>query len=331
MPRARVLAILAIFLTGCGAPGPIGTGPSGEGSAPPTALPPTLGPTATAEAPSMDPTMGPILSTIAPAGPLWTPRPAESPLLEAAIRPIVDELDVRDGPSTASKSLGTVTPDDVLVVGGGQSFEVDGFTWSRATVVSTTGRLPELPDMLPDDGEPLSGWIAVAKGSTAFVERLDPRCPSVVDLWNVAAMLDSELLACFGNETIELEAVFGCGGCGGYIPGSLEPTWLAHPYGLTFGLLSVAPLTRDRWGALVGHAPPTGPAAPLVGSVIRVQGHFDDERAGECRIALPMPWDSSDDPDLFPIDQATATLYCRQRFVVESYEILGTDPDFPYG
>jgi hypothetical protein len=144
-------------------------------------------------------------------------------------------------------------------------------------------------------------------------------------------MLESELLACFGDNSIVLEAVFGCGGCGGYIPATYEPTWLGHPYGFGFGLLSVAPLSAGRWGALVGHAPPSGPAAPPQGSIIRVRGHFDDKRATECEIALPLPGDTSDPPALVPVDKPSATLYCRQRFVVESYEILGTDPDFVLG
>ena len=331
MSRGRVLAVLVVVLAGCAAPGSSGSSPSPDGSAPTTLGPTPSSVTDATNAPSADPTIGPILSTIAPAGPSWTPRPAESALVGAAVRPTVAELNVREVPSISSKSLGIVTPDEVLVVRGLQSFEVDGYTWVRATVVSAIGRLPELPDMLPGEGEPLAGWIAIARGATTYVERLAPRCPSAIDLWTIAAMLDSELLACFGDETIVLEAVFGCGGCGGYAPGSMEPAWLAHPYGLTFGILSVAPLTRDRWAALVGHAPPEGPTAPPVGSIIRVRGHFDDARAGECRITLPMPWDRSDNPELFPVAQANATLYCRQRFVVESYEILGTDPDFPYG
>jgi hypothetical protein len=32
-----------------------------------------------------------------------------------------------------------------------------------------------------------------------------------------------------------------------------------------------------------------------------------------------------------PVDEASTTLYCRQRFVIESYEILGTEPNFPLG
>lgn len=36
-------------------------------------------------------------------------------------------------------------------------------------------------------------------------------------------------------------------------------------------------------------------------------------------------------PALVPIDAANAELSCRREFVVESYDILGTDPDFVLG
>jgi hypothetical protein len=32
--------------------------------------------------------------------------------------------------------------------------------------------------------------------------------------------------------------------------------------------------------------------------------------------------------ELVPIPTTTAVLFCREQLVVESYEILGTDPDF---
>jgi hypothetical protein len=58
-------------------------------------------------------------------------------------------------------------------------------------------------------------------------------------------------------------------------------------------------------------------------SIRRVTGHFDDPRAAECVIAPGEPPGELD---------ATTTLYdCRARFVIESYEVLGTDEDFPFG
>jgi len=30
------------------------------------------------------------------------------------------------------------------------------------------------------------------------------------------------------------------------------------------------------------------------------------------------------------VDPVLAELYCREQFVVDSYEVIGTDPDFTY-
>jgi hypothetical protein len=35
--------------------------------------------------------------------------------------------------------------------------------------------------------------------------------------------------------------------------------------------------------------------------------------------------------ELVAIDARTAVLYCRERLVVDSYEVLGIDPSFPPG
>ena len=37
-----------------------------------------------------------------------------------------------------------------------------------------------------------------------------------------------------------------------------------------------------------------------------------------------------EEPSALPRDPANAVLYCRERFVVDSYEVIGTDPDFEY-
>jgi hypothetical protein len=309
--RLRVLTVIAILIGGCAAPG--------ASPLPGTQAAPT--PPATAASPS-DPTVGPT----APEG---TPVPQLGLLLGSVVRPTVDVLTVRRGPSVSTAKVAVVTPSNVLLIGHMQTFEADGYTWYEIAVVSTTGQLPPLPEIGPRKEPLLEGWVAVAKGDTPYVERLTPRCPKVADLWNIAAMFDGERLACFGNDTIELVAVVTCTGCFGEAPIQAEPFWLARPAVTTFGFLSVSPLSAGRVAILDGHAAPTGPAHPPDGTIVRLRGHFDDEHARDCTIAMPLPGDTSDDPVLVPIDQASAELYCRQRFVVESYEVLGMDPDAP--
>lgn len=308
MSRVRVIAVLAILVAGCAAPG---------ASFLPSAASPDV------------PAAGSIPPTVVPAGPSQTPGPQAGPLYGSAIRPIVAELSVRAGPSTSSTKKTVVTPKNVLVVHGLQSLDADGYTWQEVSAISTTGELPALPELLPWPAAPIEGWIAVAKGGTAYVEQLAPRCPSTIDLRNIVAMLESERLACFGATTIVLEAVFVCGGCAGEAPVRAEPVWLADQ-SPRWGVLAVTPY-REGSPGLVGHSPPGGPAHPPDSTIIRVRGHFDDVAARDCSIALPLPGDQSETPVLVPIDQATAEALCRQQFVVESYEILGTDPDAPTG
>lgn len=71
-------------------------------------------------------------------------------------------------------------------------------------------------------------------------------------------------------------------------------------------------------------APQSGLEPPPNASIVRVTGHFNDPASTTCVIAAP-DHELSD-----PIDPPTAELYCRERFVVDGYEVIGSDPDFMY-
>ncbi|MCA1571595.1 MAG: hypothetical protein LC798_14995 [Chloroflexi bacterium] len=113
--------------------------------------------------------------------------------------------------------------------------------------------------------------------------------------------------------------MFGCGGCAEEVRGTFDPAWLAMPRPGDF--LSVAP--RERFGPLDLRFPPDGPGRPEPGSIIRVVGHFDDPAARGCTV---QPQDSAE-----PVMPEVAELHCREQFVVEAIEVLGTDEDFPGG
>jgi hypothetical protein len=57
---------------------------------------------------------------------------------------------------------------------------------------------------------------------------------------------------------------------------------------------------------------------------VRVTGHFDDPRAASCAISNPYPWAPSGPAT--PIGPVVARELCRQRFVVERFEVLGAVP-----
>ena len=133
-------------------------------------------------------------------------------------------------------------------------------------------------------------------------------------------MLPAERLACF-PAPITLTGTFGCGGCGGDGGPIVEPGWLATQFG--------GANLRVRWGDEFEYQPvgmffkPGGPAEPPEGSIVKVTVHVDDPAAGTCSFVWGM-----DEPP-FTVPTEFAVPYCRERFVVDSYEIVGTDPKYP--
>ena len=321
MRNALALALLGLMLAACAAPaGPSLVPSSGAASASPSATQPAE----TAVATSL-PTIPP--ATAAPTGPSWTQRPPSALLLDSLVYVDVDRLNIREEPAVSAKSLAIVERGDFLYINDYGPFSNGGYTWYSAVFLAPAGEPPTESTVNVRESDGVSGWVAVGPGDTSYVERLRPRCPATIDLASIEYLLGAELLECFGGNTIELTGTFGCSGCGGARPGIFEPEWLAHP--LNFNLLAVFPVT-DHVGPFVLHFPPGGPAAPPVASVIRVRGHFDDPAADSCAISVIDPFNPSGD-DLVKIPAAAAQLACAQQFVVESFEVLGTDPGFVFG
>ena len=320
----RVLvAIVAIVVAACSS-GPLATGPADTTASIGASPAASTAPDATAE-PSVSVT-GPVLPTSAPATPAGTPRPAESILLNAAVFVIVDRLNLREMPAVKAKSLGIVEAGDLLLIDDFGPFSNDGYAWYHAVFLSTSDEPPAFGvDLAHSDGK--RGWIAAAKGSVPYVRQLKPRCPPAIDLANVQYMLGAELLACFGSTTIEVSGTFGCSGCGGAAAGIFEPDWLAYPLNANF--LTVYPV-GDGLGPFAVRFPPEGPAAPPPGSVVRIRGHFDDAAAGTCTISVIDPLHPDGD-HFVTVPSAAAHLVCAQQFVVETVEVLGTDPGFVFG
>ena len=249
----------------------------------------------------------------------------------AAIQVTVAELNLRVEPSTSSKRTDTFKKGDVLVTlpydGISWGFgprNADGYVWypvAKIQVEGTDGKLPPLPTRPMLVGtEIVTGWIATHDGSKPFVEQLPPRCPATADLKNVEAMLAAERLACFEGQIV-LQGTFGCPGCGGATTLIAEPEWLAASMEMSYLSADVS----EQLGPLALHFAPDGPARPPDGSIIRVTVHVDDAAATTCK----MHWGElpKGDPGRV-VPAATAVLTCRERLVVDSVEILGTDPDF---
>ena len=318
---AMVMALLA----GCvAAPGSL------EPAASPTAVPtleasPAPASTAVAIA-SVPPSRAP-LPTEAPTqdpdpcvrqpytGP-WTIDPL---MPGSAVVVTIAELNLRAGPCAAAERVEVLKKGDILILFGPYGpFNANGYPWygvQKATVTAD-GRLVPLPASPQSyTGEVVGGWIAANDGAQPFVAPVGPRCPTTVNLENVRGMLDAERLACF-KEPIVLTGTFGCGGCGGAGGPQSDPIWLADTF--EFDHLWVHWFQDEHPISI--HFKPSGPAKPREGKIIRVTVHVDDPAAQKCTFSYGI----EDPPFQEPAQIAIA--WCRERFVVDSYEVIGTDP-----
>jgi hypothetical protein len=260
-----------------------------------------------------------------PAGPDPVVSPPDDVLPPGSVaRVTVDGLRVREGPTTGSDLVASLPGGELLAIGRSHvspnlgPVQADGFTWYPVGVLGLS-ELPAVPHA-PLENPGTVGWVAGGDANGSFLELVAARCTDAEPTLEIfQSLLPWEQLACYGNRTLTIEGTLGCGGCGSLIPGTFEPVWLAYPESLD--LLSVEP--QDRIGPFQLWFPPDL-ERPEVASILRVAGHFDDPAAADCSIAFG-------EPDPQPIDTTTAVHSCRAKFVVESFEVLGTDEDFPFG
>ena len=318
---------------------------TGDPSPTPTATP--SAPASPSEQPSEQPSDAPSdepAPTDAPSAPASPSDEPESPYLDpvvanpegvlppgGVVRVLVDGLRVREHAMVDSAERMALGRGDLLVVGPTFGYrgigwnESDGYTWYPAGVLG----IDELPR---PGGQPVEfvevGWIAVGDGQTPWVELVDPRCTDdEPTLEHLSSLTEWERLACYGDRQLTFEGVLGCGGCGGMIPGTFTPEWLAFPMSQDF--ISVEP--QELIGPMWLSWSPDGQERPDtagVAPILRVTGHFDDPAAEECSMAFDGGYGGEGETQ---VDPALAKLFCRTNFVVESYEIIGEDEDFPFG
>jgi hypothetical protein len=318
---AGALACLLVACTSAPASPP----PSAAPTSGPSALPlenvaPSAQPSPSGPPPSAPPTAAPTAATFDRLAP------------GAAVEVAVKDLSLRRLPTTSSKRLAVLDRGDILIVSpGGGVFAgwgpvvANGYHWYpviRPQVYSTDRGLPALPQLPFTEGPFVSGWVAAGDSSRAYLVPLPPRCADPRDLTNVSGMLDAERLACFEPGPFVLEGTYGCGGCGGVTIGTFKPDWLANPFEANFLTVDVT----TGLGPVSLHFRPVGPEPPAAGSIIRVTVHIDDERSSRCE----MTGIDSNGASV-RIDARTAVLWCRERLVVDSYEVIGTDPNFRLG
>lgn len=241
---------------------------------------------------------------VEPASPSSAPGPTpafEAPddILPPGSRAMVtlDGLRIRSAPGFDAVVDGTLAADTVVEVHGWGPTVVDGIDWYFVVHHDAV----------------LAGYAAAGSGGDRYLDLLPPRCEErEPDRAVLARLTPWERLACFGDRSLTVTGTYGCPVCGEWIPGSYEPSWLANPQNLNY----------LGWPeAIALHFPPeAGLNAPPNASIVRVTGHFSDPASTTCVIEL----------GAMPVDPVVAELWCREQFVVDSYEITGTDPDFSY-
>lgn len=200
----------------------------------------------------------------------------------------------------------------------------DGLEWYHVTYAPGHHDWP----IEPAKDDVVRGWVARGPAGDPYVELLAPRCPNVTDLSALQAITAYERVACVGDEPIGLIGTIGCPYCDSLShPGTWEPGWLAGYFRLPdmFTASWEGFSATEAWPPFIILAWPPEQPKPgddIRGSTMRVTGHFADARSADCVIA------SDVDGEVVASDPEAAEWYCRTLFVVESWEILGTDPHF---
>ena len=323
----RLVTVSFVFVVGaCSGPSsPATASPSAQASALTAVATPTLEPADTPE-PSL------ATQTAPPATPAPTDNPDPcvrrpytgpwtiDPLMPgSAVRVAVAELNLRAGPCAAAQRVEVLKKGDILVVFGPYGpFKANGFPWYEVqkAKVAADGSLVPLPASPVTIGpDVVGGWIAANDGTVPYVTPVAARCPTTINLKNVRGMLDAERLACF-SEPIVLTGTFGCGGCGGTGGPQSDPIWLAETF--QFDHLWVH-WFKDEHPISIQFKP-SGPKKPPEGKIIRVTVHVDDPAAQKCTFYYGL------EEPAFVEPKELGIAWCRERFVVDSYEIMGTDP-----
>jgi len=222
---------------------------------------------------------------------------------------MVDHLRIRDTPSLAGKVLATLDQWSRLQISSNPTslgpVTADGYDWYLVLYEAITGET--------------FGWAAAGDPATPFLATLKPRCDKRAGV----ILTEYEQLACLGSGPVTIEGTYGCGGCGGFAAGTFQPPWLADPIN---GVYTLRAKPGQGIGQIDMHKQPdAGIELPAEGAILRVMGHFDDAAASTCFIA-PLEGEVS-----VPADERATLLYCRERFVIDSFEQIGTDPSFPPG
>ncbi|HJP71753.1 MAG TPA: SH3 domain-containing protein [Candidatus Limnocylindria bacterium] len=313
-----VVLLLIVLLTGGDEDGGAASSPGASGSAaaasvdPGTSAPPatsSAAPTATPAPTSPPPVIAP------PAGIL----PVGSAVVVTA-----DQLRLRQAPATSAPVVTTANAgEEMFLVTNATALgpvQTGGFVWYLVLYQPGYQDWP----MSPAGDPPLSGWVAAGTESESYLALAPTACPiGEVDISTLYALTPWARLACIGDRQITIEGTYGCADCSGDAAGTFTPEWLAHPIDLDLLRPPFAQPVSVVENMVLRIPPELPQVAPEQGgSILRVTGHFNDARSVDCVVAPGDPGQERVANDL------AAEWYCREQFVVDAWEVIGTDPDF---
>ena len=169
--------------------------------------------------------------------------------------------------------------------------------------------------------EHIFGWVPIAQGESVatLTEVPDPDCQLDVNAFFVLSLHPQRQLECLGDQAVAIE---------GYAidrepdllsPYAGEPAWLAQwPQLEVSSAIGSAVTGISVWI----HVPPdleleipTSDREAHEGTLLRITGHLDDPTSAGCqRTPRSAPYPA--------IEDELSELWCRQRFVVDSVEVV---------
>ena len=319
--RWPVVLVVAVVLLLLVAGVFIGTRPGGLGSL----LSGSPLPTASASAIETNaPSSEAATPSATPASPTPLAAPADIIPVGSRAEVLADGLRVREFAGAEAKVVVRLAAGDVVYVLGTGGPTVpptlaDGYAWYPVQFIDGYADWPVAP---PAETATFGFVAGHSEAGERFLAVLDPRCPPVLDIDALTQMTDWERAACARDQQLTLEGTFGCGVCDALAqPGTFEPGWLAHYLSVMMPLSPVGHVQEFGVNPIVlAVRPETERIDPeLRGSILRVVGHFNDPQASDCVVGVEA--DFSND--------TAAEWYCRERFAVDAWEVIGTDRDYP--
>jgi hypothetical protein len=222
---------------------------------------------------------------------------------------------IREQPSTDATIATTMSADDLAYVVdsiGAGPIRTGGYDWYLVEYSNGEDIWP-WQDIY--SGELFRGWMAAGNASERFAELAEVECSTdPVTLERLAFDIKPwDRLVCHADAPITIEGTFGCDTCIEVTPGA-APAWLADASQQPpiAGMYAYYPFIRV--------ALPPDLAPPENRDVVRATLNVDDPAATTCTYT-PEP----DVPPDVEADPLAVQIFCRERLVLESFEVIGRD------